>query len=185
MISANRLRNSVIVMVVSFGIAVGINTIMLENLGEKSEYRAEHSLVGIVMLMGFVYSLRPLLPSRLKLILLFFGSLLPCYLGTVFPDLDIRLLGIGGHRNPLFHSGMVFFCLAIGFRRHRSLVLAVVLAAFGVGLASHLAWDLFDHADVRWIPGGQLDRAWIAVNTVLCLIVARTGLATRIRQNIP
>lgn len=42
---------------------------------------------------------------------------MPCYLGTVFPDLDIRLLGISGHRNPLFHSSVSFFVLVLLVRR--------------------------------------------------------------------
>ena len=47
----------------------------------------------------------------------FLAAIVPCYLGTVFPDLDIRLLGIGGHRNPPFHSSISFFVLVLLVRR--------------------------------------------------------------------
>ena len=176
----DRTRRTAIIIGISLAFAVAVNLAMLSLLGQNSPYRAAHSLAGIIVLMGFTYSLKTVITSRLKLVLLFVVSLLPCYLGTVFPDLDIRLLGIGGHRNPLFHSGIPFFILMISFRWKSPVVLRVLIAAFGVGIASHLLWDVFDHADVRWIPGGALDRAWLVIHGMLCLVIARLILTLRI-----
>lgn len=177
--AANRLKPIVITMGIALLTAIAINLAMIHYLGQKSAYRAAHSLVGIVMLMGFVYTLKPVLQSRVKRVLLFLLSLLPCYLGTVLPDLDIRLLGIGEHRNPLFHSGIAFFILLLLFRRARFYPVAATISAFGVGIASHLFWDSFDHADVRWIPTRFLDRTWLALNALLCLALARHTIASR------
>jgi len=162
--------------------AVVINLALLHYLGQKSTYRAAHSLVGIILLLGFVHALRPAIRSRFRLLLLFVVSLLPCYLGTVVPDLDIRLLGIGEHRNPLFHSGIAFFVMLALLRRVRTVPVMVPISAFGVGVASHLFWDIFDHADVRWIPGGTLDRLWLALNALLCLALARWAITSRISR---
>jgi membrane-bound metal-dependent hydrolase YbcI (DUF457 family) len=96
-------------------------------------------------------------------------TLIPCYLGTIFPDLDITLLGIGAHRNPLFHSGLSFFVLLWLVNRRHVLLQALVLG-YGVGLASHLLWDMVFYGDVRWLSGDLLGRLWLAVNGVLCLV---------------
>lgn len=82
----------------------------------------------------------------------FFAALVPCYLGTVFPDLDIRLLGIGGHRDPLFHSSVSLFVLFLLVRRQVRF-LHIRVAGYGVGLASHLWWDIVHYGDVQWMPG--------------------------------
>ena len=138
-------------------------------LGEKSSYRAEHSFIGIVLLMGCaVFQARK---GRDELApLFFFGlALLPCYAGTAFPDLDIRLLGIGGHRNPLFHSCLSYVALwAIVGRWHW--LPHVLVIGYGIGVGSHLLWDTWDYGDVRWIKGGTADRIWLALNGLACLI---------------
>jgi len=177
-----KLKKVFIILAIYLCIAIGINLIILEIFGQKSPYRAEHSLVGIIMLIGFVYTFQDNKTSRLKIVSIFLLSLIPCYFGTVFPDLDIKLLGIGGHRNPLFHSGILFFVLVYLMRRYNSIPLAVLIAAFGVGLGSHLIWDLFDHADVRWIPGATLDRLWVGVNGALCFVLAKTFLSARLKK---
>ena len=87
----------------------------------------------------------------------FLAAPVPCYLGTVFPDLDIRLLGIGGHRNPLFHRQYIFLCPGPAGQTTGALP-AYPVAGYGVGLASHLWWDIIDDGDVRWLSGGILDR---------------------------
>lgn len=177
-----RLKNTFIILAVFLGIAVALNLIILELFDQKSLYRAEHSLVGIIMLMGFFVTFLDINTSRLKTISLFLLSLVPCYFGTVFSDLDIKLFGIGGHRNPLFHSGIFFFILLFVLRRYKSIPLTAIIAAFGIGLGSHLIWDLFDHADVRWIPGGTLDRFWIGTNGLLCFVLAKTFLSSRLKK---
>ncbi len=161
-------------------IALVVNVLVLDFFDQKSSYRAAHSLVGILTLMGFVYTFLGSVSSRAKLIVLFFISVIPCYIGTVFPDLDITLLGIGGHRNPIFHSGLLFFILLFLIKRYKSVLLASIISAFGVGLGSHLIWDLFDRADVRWIPGSLLDSFWLGSNGLLCILLARIFLSSRL-----
>jgi len=178
----NRIKSVALVLGISLLAAVAINLVLLHFLGQTSAFRAAHSLVGIILLMGFFYTLRPVLLSRIKLTLLFAMSLLPCYLGTVWPDLDIRLFGIRAHRNPIFHSGVAFFVGLMVFRRVRFIPAATVISAFGVGIAAHLIWDVFDHADVRWIPGGTLDRIWLISNAMLCLGLARQAMGSRMES---
>ncbi|MCW8799414.1 MAG: hypothetical protein OQK71_00660 [Desulfobacter sp.] len=163
-------------------VAILINFAVLEVFNQKSSYRAVHSLVGIIMLMGFVCTFSSKDTSRFKILLLFLVSLIPCYLGTVFSDFDIKLFGIGSHRNPVFHSGIIFFILLLVARRLTSFLPAVIISAFGLGLGSHLVWDLFDHADVRWIPGGTLDSLWLGVNGLLCILLARAFLNSRLKK---
>ena len=145
--------------------AILLNWGVLALFGQRSADRAEHSLVGILLLMGYVA-----LRAKSRPVGIFFTALIPCYLGTVFPDWDIRLLGIGGHRNPLFHSSLSFFALALLLGR-RAGFLAILVAGYGVGLASHLWWDVVYYGDVRWLPGGTLDRLWLGVHGLLCLTI--------------
>ncbi|MBT4092216.1 MAG: hypothetical protein HN580_28070 [Deltaproteobacteria bacterium] len=176
-------KKTLFVLAVFLIVAIVINLVILELFNQKSFYRAAHSLIGIIALMGFVYTFADDNISRAKLFSIFLISLVPCYLGTVFSDLDIRLLGIGGHRNPLFHSGLLFFFFFVLAKRFNSYLLAVIVAAFGVGLGSHLIWDIFDHADVRWIPGGSLDRLWLGINGLICFLLARLFLSSRLRES--
>lgn len=99
----------------------------------------------------------------------FLLALIPCYLGTVFSDLDITLLGIGSHRNPLFHSSLSYLVLYF-LLRQEGRILRIFLIGYGVGLASHLWWDVVYYGDVRWLPGSTLDRLWLAGNGLLCFI---------------
>jgi hypothetical protein len=41
---------------------------------------------------------------------------------------------------------------------------------YGVGLASHLLWDIYDYGNVHWFPGGFIDRLWLGVNGLACLV---------------
>ncbi len=161
-------------------IAITINFFVLNFFDQKSSYRAAHSLVGILTLMGFVFTFSNSISSKIRLVFMFFISLIPCYFGTVFPDLDITLIGIGGHRNPIFHSGLLFFLILFVAKRFKSVFLTLIIAGFGVGLGSHLIWDLFDQADVRWISGGFLDSFWLGFNGLFCLIFARISLLSRL-----
>jgi hypothetical protein len=152
-------------------VAFILNWAILNLFGQKSAYRAEHSLVGILLLMA-VASLHPArneVPG--KVAGFFLLALIPCYLGAVVSDLDIRLCGIGCHRSPLLHSDLPFFILLWLARQQHEFLQTLVLG-FGVGLASHLLRDVVDYSDVRWLPGGLLDRIWLSSNGLLCLVLA-------------
>jgi hypothetical protein len=169
--SLNRLRSRQILIAlgISLGIAILLNWAILKLFGQKSAERAEHSLVGIILLMAYVSRFVDTQETRLGAVTFFLLALIPCYLGTVFPDLDITLLGIGAHRNPLFHSSLSFFVLLWLVRRQGVILQALVLG-YGIGLASHLLWDVVFYGDVRWLPGGLLDRLWLGANGVACLV---------------
>jgi hypothetical protein len=164
-----RWKQSLIALAVSFGIAILLNWAILQLFGQKSADRAEHSLVGIILLMAYISRFVEKQETRLGAVAFFLLALIPCYLGTVFPDLDITLLGIGAHRNPLFHSSLSFFVLLWLVNRQNAMLQTLVLG-YGVGLASHLLWDMVYYGNVRWLPGGMLDRLWLGANGVACLI---------------
>lgn len=176
-------KRAAITIAAAFGFALLVNWVMLTIFGQKSADRAEHSLIGILFLMGYVAIHAESQDNTGRAISFFVIALIPCYLGTVFPDLDIKLLGIGGHRNPLFHSSLSYFLLVLLVGRQPGVLRAVVVG-FGVGLASHLWWDVIDYGDVRWLPGGAIDRLWLGVNGLLCLI-APGGRLRRVNKPVP
>jgi hypothetical protein len=99
------------------------------------------------------------------------------YLGSAISDWDLSLLGIGGHRNPLFHSSMPFFVLMAidrwtGLTALLPSLMSAVYISFALGLSSHLVLDVIQYGDVRWIPGGTLDRLWLTVNAMVLAIAA-------------
>ncbi len=148
---------------------VPLNWGVLALFGEDSPYRAEHGLVGLLLLAGYTLVVRRMATAPMKPLRFFALAIVPCYLGTVLPDLDIRLLGIGGHRNPIFHGAFAYFLLwALVGRRHP--VANQLVRGFGVGLASHLLWDTWDYGDVRWLSGGLADRAWLTIHGLLSLV---------------
>jgi hypothetical protein len=162
-------RQLLIALGVSLGLALLLNWAILTLFGQKSAARAEHSLVGIILLMAYVSRYMDRRETCLGAVTFFLLALIPCYLGTVFPDLDITLLGIGAHRNPLFHSSLSFLVLWWLVTR-RSVILQAVVLGYGVGLASHLWWDTLFYGDVRWLPGGMADRLWLAGHGLACLV---------------
>jgi hypothetical protein len=177
------LKQAIITFAGVFGFALVVNWAVLTVFGQKSADRAEHSIVGILLLMAYVSFRAQTHTTPGRFLGIFFVALIPCYLGTVFPDVDITLLGIGGHRNPLFHSSLSFWLL-VWVAGRPSVGLRIVVAGYGVGLVSHLWWDVFDYGDVRWLPGGAIDRLWLGVHGFLCLIppgqrLLRTGSRTR------
>jgi len=147
-----------------------------------SSARFEHFLWGIVLGMVYLW-LKKRRGDRLLLHPVALAATVPVlYLGTALPDWDIAVFGIGGHRNPLFHSAIPYFCLAWLWRR---LGLPEVVYSIGgprlasalhvglaLGLASHLGLDVWQYGDVRWIPGETLGRLWLSGHAVLSGLVA-------------
>ena len=168
-------RQGAITLAVALGIALMVNWAVLHLFGQKSAARAEHSLVGIILLMMYVAILGEKTDNPFRTIGFFALAVIPCYLGTVFADLDITLLGIGGHRNPLFHSSLSWWILWVCVREKKAFWRILVIG-YGVGLASHLWWDVLYYGDVRWLPGGVLDRMWLGAHGLLCLTIPGTGV---------
>ena len=164
-----RWKRMLIALGLSLGLAILLNWVILYLFGQKSAARAEHSLVGIILLMMYVSRFVGTQETRLGALSFFLLALIPCYLGTVFPDLDITILGIGAHRNLLFHSSLSFFVL-LWLVRRQSVLLQVLVLGYGLGLASHLLWDVVDYGNVQWLPGGMLDRLWLGGNALACLV---------------
>ena len=99
------------------------------------------------------------------------------YLGSAVSDLDIALLGIGGHRNIFFHSALPYAVFALICRRVtlRTDVLGAAKLAFALGLSSHLVLDVIQYGNVVGIPRAFLDRLWLAGNASALLLVMRPG----------
>lgn len=165
----------------AFVVALIVNWGVLAFFGQESADRAEHSLVGILLLIALMAASANNRANFGRAVGIFLIALVPCYLGTVFPDLDIWFLGFGSHRNPLFHSSLSFLVLVL-LIRGRANWLHILAAAYGVGLASHLWWDVVYYGDVRWLPGGAADRLWLGINGLLCLIMPSSrALLGRVR----
>lgn len=158
-----------VVFVIAFAIAAGVNWTILWLFGQKSSDRAVHGLVGIILLMAYTAMFVEKKENQFGPISFFLLAAVPCYAGTVFPDFDITLLGIGGHRNPLFHSSLSYFFLFF-LLGHKGPFLRTITLGYGIGLASHLGWDVIDYGDVRWLPGSSIDRLWLGINGLLCFI---------------
>jgi hypothetical protein len=164
-------KQAVITFALAFGFVLIVNWGVLQFFGQKSADRAEHSLVGIILLMAYIALRAEKKEDQRRAVGVFFLALIPCYFGTVFPDLDIMLFDIGGHRNPLFHSSLSFFLLVLLLGGEQRF-LQTLVAGYGVGLASHLWWDVLDYGDVRWLPGGVIDRLWLGTHGFLCLLAS-------------
>ncbi len=101
-----------------------------------------------------------------------------------FPDLDIRLLGIGRHRNFLFHSAIVPLLALLVSRPLRPIgavgfVMSVLTAGFLAGVGTHLVTDLFQTTAVKFPFIGSLvdgtsvdDRLWEGANAIVCFAAA-------------
>jgi hypothetical protein len=48
----------------------------------------------------------------------------------------------------------------------------IFTAGFGIGVASHLLWDLFDRANIRRISSRGWSRLWLGGNGLLCMLLA-------------
>ncbi len=90
-------------------------------------------------------------------------------IGTWMPDWDLWL-GIGYHRSPLTHS--VLPALLVGFFILKNKFSPMLIIGFCLGVASHLFWDIIAYGNVHWIKGGNNDRLFLLVNTLLLIIMA-------------
>ena len=156
-------------------LALVLNGAILSLFGQTSSDRAQHSLVGVLLLLGVVGSSSHNRDKPGEAVGVVALALVPCYLGTVFPDWDIQVLGFGAHRNPLFHSSLSFLVLRLLVGSQMRLP-RILIAGYGIGLASHLWWDIVAFGDVRWLPGAALDRPWLGIHGLLCLIPAISPL---------
>jgi LexA-binding, inner membrane-associated putative hydrolase len=145
--------------------------------------RFQHFWFGVAFLLTYVWIKRQRQEGIMLLHPLALAVALPVlYLGSALPDWDIKLLGIGAHRNPLFHSAAAYFCLAylwrcMGLERtvHTAAGVRLKLAAqvgFALGLSSHLVLDMLQYGDVRWLSGSTLDKAWLGVNAAILGLAA-------------
>jgi hypothetical protein len=144
-----------------------------------SPARLEHFMFGIVFWVAYLW-LEQRRGNRWLLHPVVLVATVPVlYLGTALSDWDITVLGIGRHRNPLFHSSIPYFCLAWLWRRsgladvagtHLSIAFHVGLL---LGLASHMVLDVWQYGDVRWIPGNTLGRLWLVAHALLLGFIAR------------
>ncbi len=85
----------------TFGVALVLNWAVLGFFGQESADRTEHNLVGILLLLGYMAAGAGNRANIGQAVGIFFAALVPRCLGAVFPDLDIRLLGISSLISPL------------------------------------------------------------------------------------
>lgn len=79
-----------------------------------------------------------------------------CLFGAMMPDLDIYILGLGRHRNRVFHSAIP--CLAL-FIYCLYYDITFFSSAFAGGVFSHLLLDC----------KSKKIREWIVANMFICL----------------
>jgi hypothetical protein len=142
-----------------------------------SRARLEHFIFGIVLWMAYLW-LKQRRGDRWLLHPMVLVATVPVlYLGTALSDWDITVFGIGGHRNPLFHSAIPYFCLAwlwhkLGLADMAGTCLSIAFhVGLTLGLASHMVLDVWDYGDVRWIPGNTLGRLWLSGHALLLGLV--------------
>jgi len=146
------------------------NKIFTALLAQHSHWRIDHSLAGLIFLIIYAGLVLEGAHTRKRLQRFVLVAIIPTYIGTVFPDLDITVLGIGGHRNPLFHSCLTYWVLA-GALLGKGTEMRYITIGYGLGLSSHLFIDAFDRAAIRWLPGGHfIDQIWLVGNSLLCLV---------------
>jgi hypothetical protein len=119
-----------------------------------------------------------------KLMISLAGAVAGISLFARFPDMDISLLGIGAHRNFLFHSAIVPVIAVAAVRRWRlASVLSFAAHGFLVGasvsVGFHLLQDTFQSAPVKFPIIGSLvdgtsidDRLWLSINSLVCFVMS-------------
>jgi membrane-bound metal-dependent hydrolase YbcI (DUF457 family) len=115
-----------------------------------SEARLEHFIVGLVFWAVYLWLQQRRGDLWLLHPVVLVATVPVLYLGTALSDWDIAVFGIGGHRNPLFHSALPYFCLAWLWRRSGladvagTRLGAALHVGLTLGLASHLTLDVWD-----------------------------------------
>lgn len=148
-----------------------------------SSARFWHFWAGVVFLVLYLLGKQRQIEGRILMHPLGLALLIPAtYLGTVLPDWDIKLLGIGAHRNPIFHSAIPYFLAALLWRLaggdkviQSPLAVRLMVGAqvgFVLGLCSHLVLDILQYGDVRWLSGDTFGKLWLAIHSVLLALVA-------------
>ena len=125
---------------------------------------------------------------RIMLLFLLAGAAIFAFLTFRFPDLDIRLLGIGKHRYFLFHSAIVplaalWVARKFGKIRIVGYLTAIFAIGFLAGVGIHLVTDVFQTAPVKFPFIGSLvdgtsidDRLWEGGHALICFGAAwKTG----------
>jgi hypothetical protein len=120
-----------------------------------SDARIEHAIVGFVFWLFFLLARDARCTGSDNLAMLAFALL-----GTWVPDWDL-FLGIGFHRSPITHSALPVILVSLLVRPYSGYAVAV---GFGLGVASHLFWDVVEYGNVHWIPGRFWDRAFLGAN---------------------
>lgn len=125
--------------------------------------RLIHLCVGIVFFYGFM---------RYKRLNVGHSTLLSGFvamaLGTWVSDWDL-LLGIGFHRNPITHSFLP--ALLVGWIVFRLKMPVFLIIGFSLGLSSHLFWDIIAYGNVQWVSGGNNDRIYLLINSVILIVL--------------
>ncbi len=115
----------------------------------------------------------------MKTVFILLGLLAGAFLFYKFPDLDISILGLGAHRNFLFHSFfivLVVFLLSLINKKQSLVSLLINSAVFdvGIGIGFHLFQDGFQSHPVKFpfigslVDGTSLDdRIWLFSNSIL------------------
>jgi len=118
--------------------------------------------------------------------------------GYLTPDLDIAILGIGGHRNWAFHSAIPVWlikkmsCLlnkvdcSDDSKRSKAInvlqkyIGAPLVAGYSFGVGTHLVIDSLSIKDVVGFPmeyllsgGNVLDRVWLFGNGLICFSIGK------------
>lgn len=164
-------------MVVGLLVVATFNKVVLFLLGHHSLWLTEYSLAGLILLLVNAGVLLEEHYTRKRLWRFLSIALVPTYIGTVFPDIDMLLSGIVGYRNPLLHSCVSYWIL-VAFLQGRGQIARYVLLGYGIGLCSHLFIDAFDRDEIRWLPGGLIvDRVWLVSNSLLCLVFPASSRA--------
>ena len=115
--------------------------------------------------------------------LLFIG-LITFILFVNFPDLDIKIFGIGMHRFFLFHSSIFpLIVFKISKLIKRSDILDIIISSFSgsfsIAIGFHLFTDLFQKTAIYFPFIGSLikgtsidDRIWTFLNMIICILLS-------------
>ena len=137
--------------------------------------RLIHLVVGIIFFFGFIKMVNFKITKQNLLL-----GFIAMSIGTWLPDWDL-FFGIGSHRSPLTHS--ILPALLIGLIIFKMKLPTILIIGLSLGLSSHLFWDIIAYGNVQWIKGGNNDRLFLLVNSIL-LIVAAYFFKTK-DQNAP